>query len=63
MYDTKWLCPTCGKRLKGETYAKMPIHPKIEVFCEDGHFISSCDIASKVFAECEATCKEALVRI
>jgi len=55
--DTKYLCPTCGKRMKMECYAKMPKNPKFEVFCEDGHFISGCDIASKVAEECEATCK------
>ena len=58
MNDTKFLCPTCGKRMKSEVYKKMPKHPKIEIFCEDGHFISDCDIASKVLEECKATCEE-----
>lgn len=62
MYDTKFLCPVCGKRMKGEVYGRMPTHPKLEVFCEDGHFISGCDIASKVLAECEATCEVSTIQ-
>ena len=63
MYDTKFLCPTCGKRLKGEVYVKMPKSPKIEIFCEEGHFNSDCNIASKVLAECEATCDVSTIQV
>lgn len=61
--NTKFLCPFCGKRMKSECYAKMPNHPKIEIYCEDGHFNSDCNIASKVIVECEATCKVSTIRV
>ncbi len=61
--NTKFLCPTCGKRMKMECYTQMPCKPKFEIFCEDGHFISCCNSARAVNAECEATCMVSTIRI